>query len=329
MNQHMPRVAIVTLAGDLHAYVIRRELQESHGVEVAIIASDTLSGAGGLTWTNATFDSTASDLALPTEDGGSVAIADLDLVWWRRCHGKPTVPDAVTDPQLRKLVIKDNRSALRGALLAAFRGTWISDPYATERAQNKLLQLTVAREVGLTVPRTLVSTDPTAVRDFTRAHGGTVIAKTLTGLLGTSLEAGRVTLDSLADDDEITVSATIYQEEVPGTDHLRVMVFGDSVHTARIRSHELDWRLANDMEVEPVSADARLEDALRQVTRRLGLRMGVFDVKVRPDGEPVFLEVNPQGQFLFVEGMSDMPLGEAFAQFVVDELARVGAAVTL
>jgi hypothetical protein len=51
--------------------------------------------------------------------------------------------------------------------------------------------------------------------------------------------------------------------------------------------------------------------------------MGVFDVKLRPDGEPVFLEVNPQGQFLFVEGMSDMPLGEAFAEFVVDELAAV------
>lgn len=321
MTRNGTRVAIVTLAGDLHAYVIRRQLQEAHGVDVAIIASDSLSAAGGLTWTNTRFDSEAPDLALPTEDGGSVAIRDLDLVWWRRCHGKPTVPDAVTDPQLRKLVVKDNRAALRGTLLSAFTGTWISDPYATERAQNKLLQLTVAREVGLTVPRTLVSTDPTAVRDFTRAHGGTVIAKTLTGLLGTSLQAGRVTIDSLGDDDEITVSATVYQEEVPGTDHLRVMVFGDAVHTARIRSRELDWRLANDMEVEPVPMDPRLEDALREVTRRLGLRMGVFDLKVRPDGHPVFLEVNPQGQFLFVEGMSDMPLGEAFAQFVVDELA--------
>jgi glutathione synthase/RimK-type ligase-like ATP-grasp enzyme len=322
MTQRAPRVAIVTLAGDLHAYVLRRELQEAHGVDVAIIASDTLSAAGGLNWTNTTFDSDAPEMALPTEDGGSVAIRDLDLVWWRRCHGKPTVPESVTDPQLRKLVIKDNRAALRGALLAGFRGTWISDPYATERAQNKLLQLTIAREVGITVPRTLVSTDPTAVRDFTRAHGGTVIAKTLTGLLGTSLEAGRVTLESLADDDEITVSATVYQEEVPGTDHLRVMVFGDAVLTARIRSRELDWRLANDMEVEPVTMDERLAEALREVVRRLGLRMGVFDLKVRPDGHPVFLEINPQGQFLFVEGMSDMPLGEAFAQFIVDELAE-------
>jgi hypothetical protein len=116
-----------------------------------------------------------------------------------------------------------------------------------------------------------------------------------------------------------------YQEEVPGTDHLRVMVFGEDVHTARIRSGALDWRLANDMEVEQVAAEPMLAAQLRAVVERLGLRMGVFDLKVRPDGQIVFLEVNPQGQYLFVEGMSDMPLGDAFARFAARELRVVPA----
>ena len=131
----MSTVAIVTLAGDLHARVISRQLQDVHGVDVAVVASDTLSGAGGLTWSNVA----GPDLTLPTEDGGTVSVADLDLVWWRRCHGRPTVPDGVTDPQMRKLVVKDNRAGLRGLLMAGFTGTWISDPYETERAQNKIL----------------------------------------------------------------------------------------------------------------------------------------------------------------------------------------------
>ncbi len=314
-------MAIVTLAGDLHAYVIRERMRELHGIEVAIVAADQMSGAGGLSW-----DSEAAVPAmLPTEDGGRVEVSALRLVWWRRCAGRPEVPAAVADPAMRKLVVRDNRAALRGTLLAGFNGTWLSDPYATERAQNKLLQLTVAREVGLTVPRTLVSSDPVAIREFARTHGGSVIAKTLTGLLGTSLEAGRVGLDSLDRDAELELSATIYQEEVPGTDHLRVMVFGDEVHTARIRSRELDWRLANDMDVEPTGIDDWLAGALRHVVSRLGLRMGIFDLKLRPDGHPVFLEINPQGQFLFVEGMSDMPLGAAFARFAADELALMPA----
>lgn len=316
----MTRMAIVTLAGDLHAYVIRQRLLENHGIDVAIVAADRLAAAGGISWHNEGDHA----VTLPTEEGGRVDVGALDLLWWRRAHGRPTVPDSVIDPAMSKLVVKDNRSALRGLFLSSFHGTWISDPYATERAQNKLLQLTVAREVGLTVPRTLVSSDPDTIRAFAREQGGQVIAKTLTGLLGTSLEAGRVRVESLVDDEEMSLSATIYQEEVPGTDHLRVMVFGNEVHVARISSRELDWRLANDMTVEPLEAEPMLAGQLRAVVERLGLRMGVFDLKVRPDGRVVFLEVNPQGQFLFVEGMSDMPLGDAFARFAAAELGLVG-----
>ena len=48
----------------------------------------------------------------------------------------------------------------------------------------------------------------------------------------------------------------------------------------------------------------------------LDLRMGVFDLKIDAQGEIVWLEVNPQGQFLFVEGMSDMKLAVACGDFL-------------
>ena len=43
--------------------------------------------------------------------------------------------------------------------------------------------------------------------------------------------------------------------------------------------------------------------------------MGVFDLKMDPSGVPVFLELNPQGQFLFVEGLTGMDLIGAFSGF--------------
>ena len=48
----MTRMAIVTLAGDLHAYVIRQRMQEHHGIDVAIVAVDRLAAAGGISWHN-------------------------------------------------------------------------------------------------------------------------------------------------------------------------------------------------------------------------------------------------------------------------------------
>jgi glutathione synthase/RimK-type ligase-like ATP-grasp enzyme len=317
----MAEMAIVTLEGDIHAYLVQQALSETYGIDVAIVAADRIPAAGGVAWDNGNPSATT----LPTEEGGTVDISRLRLVWWRRCHGRPEVPDTVTDRAMRQLVVKDSRAATRGAFLAAFTGTWLSDPYATERAQNKLLQLRIAREVGLTVPRTLVSSDPSAIREFTRAMGGRVIGKTLTGLLGTGLEAGRIRSDSLTDENELRLSPTIFQEEVAGTDHLRVQVFGSDVYAAKISSAALDWRLAGDMQVQPATVSEALQDALRAVVDRLGLRMGIFDLKIRPDGSIVFLEINPQGQFLFVEGMSDMPLTAAFARFAANELTLVSA----
>jgi hypothetical protein len=47
--------------------------------------------------------------------------------------------------------------------------------------------------------------------------------------------------------------------------------------------------------------------------------MGIFDLKLDADGLPTWLEVNPQGQFLFLEALCDLPLSAAMARFLVDE----------
>ena len=47
--------------------------------------------------------------------------------------------------------------------------------------------------------------------------------------------------------------------------------------------------------------------------------MGVFDLKLTQDAEPIWIEINPQGQFLFAEGLSGLDLTSAFAEFLYQE----------
>jgi hypothetical protein len=66
---------------------------------------------------------------------------------------------------------------------------------------------------------------------------------------------------------------------------------------------------------------AELSDSIRSrlcdVIRHLGLVMGVVDMKLDgDDDEPLWLEVNPQGQFLFIEGLSGLGLTEALSDFL-------------
>ncbi|HEY6683924.1 MAG TPA: hypothetical protein VI030_13160 [Propionibacteriaceae bacterium] len=74
--------------------------------------------------------------------------------------------------------------------------------------------------------------------------------------------------------------------------------------------------------MSPVRLEAAVERQLGDVLERLGLRMGVADLKITPAGDPVWLELNPQGQFLFLEGLTGLDLTGAFSDFLREEALR-------
>jgi hypothetical protein len=59
---------------------------------------------------------------------------------------------------------------------------------------------------------------------------------------------------------------------------------------------------------------------IRRVLDVLGLEMGIVDIKETPDGEFVWLEVNPQGQFLFLEGLTGEPLTDYFTDYLINQV---------
>ncbi len=87
-----------------------------------------------------------------------------------------------------------------------------------------------------------------------------------------------------------------------------------------LESEALDWRYPLDARVTPFELDGDTAQRVRRALTELGLRMGMVDMKLDRTGAPVWLEVNPQGQFMFLEGMCDsLPLSRSFCDFLVVE----------
>lgn len=319
------RVAILTVEEDLHAYAIRQNLADRHGIPCDIIETDRLADSGGLDW------SPTAEFAplLPVLDGQPVDVRDLGLIWWRRPSGvswkpphRPKMPDGVSNAAAIDIITNDCRSTLAGLLFNEFHGVWVSHPDASRHAENKLIQLRAAHTAGLRYPRTLVSQNPDSIRKFCAALSNQVVVKTVSGTYLAPLTPGRVDEGVLASDAAMRLSPAIYQEIIPGTRHLRVHMFGDEFHAALIRCEHLDWRFhLEDSQVEPYRLPLRLRNRLAETMRLLNLNMGVIDLKLTPEGEPVWLEVNPQGQFLFIEGLApEMRLTDALTDFFCREL---------
>lgn len=316
----MKSIGIVTIADDLHAYAIRKILQDQFEIPCFIFETDRLADTGQLTWS----PSMEYPPHLPCLGGAEVNPRDLGLIWWRRPGGvawrqtKQLVPD-VSDEAAIDIIKNDCLASFQGILFSEFEGKWVSDPDSSRRAENKLLQLQAAKQVGLRIPRTLISQNPAVIRDFCAQQS--TIVKTVAGTTKTALMAQPVTEELLIADRMLMLSPAIYQEQILGENHLRIQVFGEDIHAVLLTCPEIDWRVHLDqvsVEYYPLPND--IQDQLIRFTKLMNLEMGIFDMKFDLQGNLYWLEVNPQGQFLFLEGMSDIPLGEIFSRYLANTL---------
>lgn len=314
----MATILILTRTRDFHAYAIRFELAH-RGIDCFIVETDNLAANGNMSWSSL-YDAGAD--SLNDIDGRTLLIKEVDVIWWRRLNGPSQIPDYVPH-DARELVANDCRGTLLGLLITRFPGKWVSHPEATRIAENKLVQLEAAKKVGLRIPKTLVSQNPDLIRAFCERLDFEVVVKAVVGSQTAPAMTGRMTPDLLLDEKSIRLCPAIYQELIPGTRHLRVCCFGDSIHAAVLETDRLDWRYPLDATAGIIELDKNMRSMLTSLLETLGLRMGIFDLKLTPTGEPVWLEVNPQGQFLFLEGMCGLPLTEIFCDFLVGEADKV------
>jgi hypothetical protein len=312
-----PRIGIMTCGDDPHGHLVKKKIVEQHGAWCCLIPSDELALRGGLTWST----QAESPALLPTLDGQTVDVRTLHAQWYRRTSPKQPLPDAA-DPAYGPHINRTVERVVEGILLNEFRGRWVSHPIATARAENKLVQLQAAARAGLRIPATLVSQEPARIRSFCAAHPGAIIKPVVTPR-GVEMAKTAVVSQELLDSDEVlALTPAIYQEHIPGERHLRISVVGERCDGALIEAKELDWRLDLNVPFSPYVLDGALERRLQAMLRALGLVMGIFDVKLTDDGEPVFLEVNSQGQFLFVEALCGLPLADILARFLVDQATQ-------
>jgi glutathione synthase/RimK-type ligase-like ATP-grasp enzyme len=317
-------IGIATVSNDIHAYAIQKNLQDRYQVTCHIIETNMMANTGKISWSSSNMISPI----LPTLNTGDVDVSKLNAVWWRRMASRSQASEAVKelsieDPVAIDVIVNDCRVAYDGIFRTSFKGAWVSHPDATDLFENKLVELQLAKQVGLKIPQTLVSQNPQTIREFCTSLNNQVILKPLAGVAGAAVAATMVTDELLASDQSLQLCPAIYQEMIDGTQHLRINAFGDEFLTAIITSENLDWRFGiAKATVEPYELSATLKAQLQEFLDRAGLRMGIFDMKINLNQEPIWLEINPQGQFLFVEGLSEMKLADAFADFLYREALK-------
>lgn len=244
----------------------------------------------------------------------------FDSVWFRR----------VTLPDLNIEVTKaeyfyycaELESFLSNLWLAIKADRWLSLPSNIYQAENKLLQLEIASSIGFATPKTLVSYDYDEIRSFYINCYEDIIIKPLhSGRLEESQDrCGQIFTSEVKKEDLDVLKSchplpNIYQENIPKDIEIRVTVVGNKIFAASVNSKanqntQIDWRKEK-LKFYSFSLPEDVEEKCISLVKRLNLNFGAIDLIRKPDGEFVFLEINPNGQWVWIEVDTGLKISNA------------------
>jgi hypothetical protein len=210
--------------------------------------------------------------------GRRIAIDEVDAVWYRLAESND--PAEPYPHSDRRSARLEYGAFVQGLWHRLSHVRWVSSPAAIRAASDKFDQLIRARQCGFSI--------------------------------GSHL-------------DDISSARGVLRRVIPKAYEIRITVFGERVFACRIPPETRgDWRAHNwdDPESFPAHEATTISDDLaescRLLVRDYGLAYAAIDMIVTPNGEHVFLELNPNGQWAWIEERTGLPLGRA----LIDVLRR-------
>jgi ATP-grasp ribosomal peptide maturase len=244
-------------------------------------------------------------------DRRAVEVSDVACAWWRR----PTPITVAGEVPHAEWVRAEAVAGLRGVLAVL---PWLNNPDDIRAAEHKPLQLATAAQVGMSVPATLVTNDPGEARAFAEAHGPIIYKPLTPGILDGDRVIYACPVDPATLDDGVAVTAHLFQQQVAKAYELRVTVVDGNVFTARIDAltdkGRADWRADyRNLRYSVETLPDDVADKVRLFLKLRRLRFAALDFIVTPEGEHVFLEANPNGQWAWIEHETGLPIAAAIA----------------
>jgi glutathione synthase/RimK-type ligase-like ATP-grasp enzyme len=261
-------------------------------------------------------DEATGSVVLPT--GDRLAFEQIRSVYWRTLS-RLEIPQ-LDDPEQQRIAANDAMSTLR-SLMQACPARWVNSWQAYQFHKEKPLQLQRASQLGVKIPKTLITNDVEQVIEFTHRHAS-VIFKPVCGGVYTKLitskhlERSRLT-------QALRYAPITLQEYVPGT-NIRSYVVGGSVFSAEIRSESIDFRTDRQASLIPLEVPEAIAQQSVEITHAFGMEWTAIDWRRTPDGTYVFLEANFSPMFLHFEQQTQFPITDALVDLLKQDSSTKG-----
>lgn len=214
------------------------------------------------------------------------------------------------------------------SLWNATPSNWVNSPTAILSVHNRLKQLQIANSVGLKTPKTLITNDPKNFLLFYAECENNIIMKTLNGSRGLPdgkrIFTTRITKKELQGIDDLRVAPCMLQEYIPKKVEIRATIVGNTIHAVEIHSQNSaktmhDWRHYDDFKKTPYFPHVlprAISSKLLKFMKKTHLQFGAADLILTPNDEYIFLEINPNGRWWWIQELTGINIAKTIALFL-------------
>ena len=225
-------------------------------------------------------------------------------------------------PELQDYCTKENHAFLEGLEYLLPFTFWVSSPSAIERARNKALQLRLAKESGFTTVDTIFTNSPDKARKYIK-EAATIYKSIKSPRVPvhpdkhSTVFTTMLTQEHSSQLDGLLSCPGILQRFVKKAGDIRVTVIGDQVFSVLIESQKeepakIDFRInARHVPHIPHRLPQKEQQLCLDLTAKLNLKFGAIDLALLEDGTYTFFEINPNGQWGWLEEKTGLPMRRA------------------
>jgi glutathione synthase/RimK-type ligase-like ATP-grasp enzyme len=210
---------------------------------------------------------------------------------------------------------------------------WINSPYSNQLSELKPIQLSAAKKAGFDIPSSLITNDPKLARDFHGLHNkNTVIKSLLHHRYDVHNKAYLIFTHVISNSDLQTLDTLVYapcilQERIQTKYELRVTVIEDTVLAVRLDLLKSPWddiHNSNDNQIvkTPIDLTEDIREKCRKLVASLGLKYGALDLVIDNSGRTVFLEINPMGDWYWVEKSTGLPITNTVVKLIQKYISK-------
>ncbi len=256
----------------------------------------------------------------------------VTAVWDRRPSVPSSLPVQHENEEINKHILDEAHSFL------SFLRYWMRNIYSIGNivedrpADSKMLQLSVARSLGMHIPDTCFSNMRDKIIAMTAPYeflslkpigsSSVLVGDTDEEYVFYSQKVRTADLQQMPES-AFSQSVNFVQNYVEKAYELRITVCCNDVVACKIDSQamdddkgKIDWRQGYDYDLkhEIVELPEKIKTFCLQFLEKMKLKFGCFDFIVTPEGDYVFLECNPNGQWLWIEILTGYDISKIVAR---------------